>query len=197
MHRRIATVAVIAGAGALVLLAPAAAYAATPQVTDQQDDAYEDSPGLPNPLFSDPALDITAIEWAKSGRDNFTVTMTIKGTPKTGVNYYPSAEVGDAHEVYWILNVGSTAFYNVFALDPATGKQTGQVSTTYGSAVQVSGNTVSATFSAKRNRLPATLRDNPVLGPFGGLTCVAPENCNGGRTYDIARSPADTRFSLA
>lgn len=182
----------------LVLVATGTAYAAAPQVTDVQDDAYEGSFGVPNPLLSDPAFDITAVEWAKTGRHELTVSMTIKGTPQPGVNYYPYAKIGEDYIAYWIFRVGSTAKYNIFVdeIDPVTGVRE-HVSTTSGGAVQVSGDTISATFSTHRNRLPATLRENKVLGPFGGLTCVAPEDCSSTRTYDAARSADDARLSLA
>lgn len=188
-------VLVVAGA-ALMLMASGTAYAASPQVTDQQYDGYQGSMGLPNPLLSDPAYDITAVEWAKVGRTEFSVTMTLNGTPEAGVYYLPFAMVGEGYEVFWRLGVGTKATYNVYSVDPATGMHDGHVSTTYGSAVGVSGNTVSATFSTHRNKIARTLRDNPVIGPFGGVTCTAPNTCDGDKIYDIGRSAADARFSL-
>lgn len=161
----------------VVLAAMPPAGAASTQISDTEDDAYripdtpagQPEPRPPMPLLSNDSADIVMARYETAApppgaQGAFKVSVTVSGQPNRHFNYIVGARFGEDCWMFHYLTVGETR--------PALhrcGK--GPVKTIPGSRVDLSGNTIAATFSFRRFLLPSQLKNDPVLGPFAVLTC--------------------------
>lgn len=165
---------------ALAVLASSTAAPASaqePQLTDLADDAYryptnpvgQPDTKAPNPLLSDDLADILSATYApvapRSGHDSaYSVSLTLSAPPHPSYNYLVGGAFGEACFLLHFLDPDDPGD----AAANCDGKYVGSIAA---SAASVKGNTVSATFSFRRSRLPTALRTDPELHSVYATTC--------------------------
>jgi hypothetical protein len=200
-HKRAGTVAALAAAAALATAAPARAEQVS--FTDGADDAYR-LPGWtgsppaeqpPVPLLSDPKADILDVGFAnlpssKKSRNSrsYTATMTVSGPADAGYEYFVAGRFGSDCILFHSLRPGTTSSANAFCGSGETLRLIGRIS---GSAVTLTGTTLSATYTYTAGELPPELGADPQLGPLEAYTCVSglyAGGCRLGDRLDFART---------
>lgn len=158
------------------------ASAASPQVTDAEDDAYripetpagQPEPKPPMPPLSNDTADVIAASFAQAaapaGHGAYTVSVTVPGEPRPGFNYLVGAQFGGDCWFVHFLTPGQTRKAQAGCGEGDKYRDAGSFT---GSVVSVKGKSVSATFSYRRFTLPNQLRKDPSFTAFFVLTCPA------------------------
>lgn len=184
---------------------------------DAQHDAYRPPPvngsevpgGLPNPLLSNPALDVLQVDWApvassgKHGPGGYSASMTVAGVASAGGSYvsYGSFTSGDDDcQLYHFLTPGITAFAHAFCgtLEDGDRRFVGRVrgSQVVATATGSGGTLLTASF--ENARLPQPLQDaGSTLTRLSAFTCMQGEEglgCRPNEVQDAATSALSYRL---
>lgn len=193
-NKKASAITLLAAAAWLVTAAPVGAQQVS--FTDGADDAYR-LPALtasppaeqpPNPLLSDPKADILEVGLAnlpsskkERNRRSYTATLRVTGPADGGYHYFVAGRFGSDCYLFHSLTPGTTSYANAFCGSGETLRLIGRLS---GSAVTVSGTTLSATYTYTAGKLPPELQGDPQLGPLEAYTCVRGLYENGCRLQD-------------
>lgn len=187
----------------VVVLAAAAALATAPPAraeqvsfTDSAHDAYR-LPGLtgsppadqpPVPLLSDPHADILEVGLANlpsskkhRSRQSYTATLRVTGPADDGYHYFVAGRFGSDCYLFHSLTPGTTSSANAFCGSGETLRFIGRIA---GSAVTLSGTTLSATYTYTQGKLPPELSADPQLAPLEAFTCLRGVYASGCRLED-------------
>lgn len=168
---------------AVLSLASLPAKAASPHITDAEDDAYrvpetpagQPEPRPPMPILSNDTADVLSASFERgqpaAGHDGaYRLSVVVAGEPQPGFNYLVGAQFGVDCWIIHFLTPGQTRDAIAGCGEGDNYRNVGNLT---GSMVTARGNTVSATFTFRRFLLPNRLKKDPRFGPFFVLTCPA------------------------